>query len=258
MIVEQDHSKSPYTYIGIGDELPPKGRGSPVGFTGMTWSGFRPSDDACKYGYLIPANAMAVTTLEWAAVILRALGGEVATNLADRAHKLSEQIDDGIHKFGVKEMDGFGKVYAFEVDGLGNFNMMDDANVPSLLSLDYLQYKSRHDPTGVITANTRRWVLSKNNPYLFEGGKFRGIGSPHTPKGNIWPMGITVEALTSNNKEEVRALFQQLADSDAGTNKIHESFNAANPSSFTRHWFAWANSLFAEAIVAKFGLLCPK
>ncbi len=257
--MEQDHSKSPYTYIGIGDELPPRGRGSPVGFTGMSWSGFRPSDDACKYGYLIPANAMAVTTLRWAAIILKALGGQDAIGLANRAEALSDQIDDGIHKYGVKEVANFGKIYAFEVDGLGNYNLMDDANVPSLLSLEYLQFKSpRHDPSGELIRNTRRWVLSKNNPYLFESSRFRGIGSPHTPVGNIWPMGITVEALTSNDKTEVRNLFQQLADSDAGTNKIHESFSASNPSSFTRHWFAWANSLFSEAIVAKMGLLCPK
>jgi meiotically up-regulated gene 157 (Mug157) protein len=258
MIVEQDHSKSPYTYIGIGDELPPQGRGSPVAFTGMTWSGFRPSDDACKYGYLIPSNAMAVTTLEWAARILDSLDNSEAKPLAQRARQLSEQIDEGIHKHGVKEVSGFGKVYAFEVDGKGGVNMMDDANVPSLLSLEYLQYKSKHDPTGKITANTRKWVLSKNNPYLYEGGKFRGIGSPHTPKGHIWPMSLIVETLNSKDKTEVRNLLSLLAESDANTNMMHESFSADNPVVFTRHWFAWANSLFAEAVVVKMDLLCPK
>lgn len=29
----------------------------------MTWTGFRPSDDACEYGYLLPSNMHAVTAL---------------------------------------------------------------------------------------------------------------------------------------------------------------------------------------------------
>ena len=32
-------------------------------YTGMIWTGFRPSDDACKYNYLIPAEMMAVVAL---------------------------------------------------------------------------------------------------------------------------------------------------------------------------------------------------
>lgn len=32
--------------------------------TGMSWSGFRPSDDATKYGYNIPGNMYAVAALE--------------------------------------------------------------------------------------------------------------------------------------------------------------------------------------------------
>jgi len=141
---------------------------------------------------------------------------------------------------------------------LGNFNMMDDANVPSLLSMDYLQYRTPHDPNNSIYHNTRKWVLTKNNPFLFESGSFRGIGSPHTPVNHVWPMSLIVQALASQDKAEVRNAFDQLARSDAGTNKIHESFNVANPTVFTRHWFAWANSLFSEAIVAKMDMLCPK
>ena len=30
---------------------------------GLTWSGFRPSDDACIYGYLIPSNMFATVVL---------------------------------------------------------------------------------------------------------------------------------------------------------------------------------------------------
>jgi meiotically up-regulated gene 157 (Mug157) protein len=161
-----------------------------------------------------------------------------------------ENIADGIQKWGVKDHPDFGKVYAFEVDGLGGMNLMDDANVPSLLSLGYLDFRSPHDPDGVIVANTRNMVLSKANPFMIFG-KYEGIGSPHTPRGSIWPMALITEVLTTRNTARVLHLFEVLQQTDAGTNMMHESFNANNPRSYTRSWFAWANSLFAEAIVAK-------
>lgn len=68
----------------------------------------------------------------------------------------------------MRDHETFGKVYCYEVDGLGNCNFMDDANIPSLLSLPYL------DPTYTsfdreIYHNTRRLILSKTNPFFFEG-----------------------------------------------------------------------------------------
>ena len=52
------------------DTLTNDGKGAPVGYTGMTWSGFRPSDDACKYGYLIPSNMFASVVLDYMAEFL--------------------------------------------------------------------------------------------------------------------------------------------------------------------------------------------
>lgn len=61
MIVEQHHSQiSPYRYT----ELENNHQGSPVAYTGMIWSAFRPSDDPTKHGYLIPSNMMACVVLE--------------------------------------------------------------------------------------------------------------------------------------------------------------------------------------------------
>jgi meiotically up-regulated gene 157 (Mug157) protein len=54
---------------------------------------------------------------------------------------------------------------------------MDDANIPSLLSLPYLEWVSERD---VVYQRTRQYLLSEWNPYYFEGSAAKGIGSPHT------------------------------------------------------------------------------
>ena len=57
---EQKHEESAYSFERKNcvetDTLPCGGKGNPTGYTGMTWSGFRPSDDRCIYGYLIPSQ----------------------------------------------------------------------------------------------------------------------------------------------------------------------------------------------------------
>jgi meiotically up-regulated gene 157 (Mug157) protein len=45
----------------------------------------------------------------------------------------------------------------------------------------------------------------------------------------------------------------QNTDGDKGV--MHESFNPNKPAQFTRPWFAWANSLFAELVREKLPLL---
>ncbi|MBC8163797.1 MAG: glycoside hydrolase family 125 protein, partial [Roseiflexaceae bacterium] len=81
---EQQHiTDSPYHFQRLdcppSDTLPNHGHGSPVAPTGMTWSGFRPSDDACTYGYLVPANMFAVVVLGYAATIAREVHQDEAT-----------------------------------------------------------------------------------------------------------------------------------------------------------------------------------
>ena len=71
---EQYHENSEYSFVRLNcppsDTLSNDGKGAPVGYTGMTWSGFRPSDDACKYGYLIPSNMFASVVLDYMAEFL--------------------------------------------------------------------------------------------------------------------------------------------------------------------------------------------
>lgn len=243
---EQRHGNSAYRFqrfnCPASDTLSHGGLGSPVGYTGMSWSGFRPSDDSCRYHYLVPSNMMAVVALQKLAAL--PLGDE---QLKPRALALAGEIRSGIENHGKVKHPAFGDIYAYEVDGLGNFNLMDDANVPSLLAMPYMSYCKVDDPT---YQATRRFVLSENNPYFFEGKAARGIGSSHTPDQYIWPIALCMQGLTATSRDEQLALLEILLATDAATGLMHESFHKDDPTQFTRPWFAWANSLFAEFVMA--------
>ena len=247
-VTEQRHEDSPYRFVRTdcppSDTLPFNGKGAPVGYTGMTWSGFRPSDDACRFGYLIPSNMFASVALKMGAEIAETVFGD--EKLSEDMLTLRTQIDEGIRRFGIVRHPVYGEMYAYEVDGLGGVNLMDDANVPSLLSIPYLGYTSKDDP---IYMNTRRFVLSRENPYYYEGSVLSGIGSPHTPPDHIWPIALSMEGLTTDDPEEVERLMDLLCVSDAGTGYMHEGVFKNDPRRFTRSWFAWANSLFSEFVL---------
>ena len=244
---EQDHSASSYSFTRTNcpetDTLPCDGKGNPVAPTGMTWSGFRPSDDRCVYGYLVPSNMAAVVAMKELGEIAEKVYKDAA--LKALADNLAEEIEKGIEKYGITEVEGYGRVYAYETDGMGHYVLMDDANVPSLLSIPYLKYRERGDE---LTENTRRFILSENNPFYCKGKYAQGIGSPHTPEGYVWHIALAMQALTSTDREEVLSMLEMLADTNAGTNYMHESFDPDAPENYTRSWFAWANTLFAELL----------
>lgn len=245
--LEQNHKNSPYFFKRYFcpklDTLSHKGKGNPVAYTGMTWSGFRPSDDACEYGYLVPSNMFAVVVLGYISEIASDVYKDL--NLSKKALELMSEIQQGINTFAIARFEDK-DVYAYETDGYGNHNLMDDANVPSLLSLPYLGYCAKENK---IYRNTRALILSSGNPYYYEGASAKGIGSPHTPKNHIWPISLCMQGLTSNSESEILDIIHTLRDTDAGTNYMHESFHKDNPEKFTREWFSWANTLFAELII---------
>jgi meiotically up-regulated gene 157 (Mug157) protein len=251
---EQHHgTKSSYRFerrdCPPSDTLEREGRGAEVGYTGMTWSGFRPSDDACKYGYLVPSNMFAVVALrnltEIADCVLR------DEPLAKDAAALAAEIDAGIREHGIVRHPDFGPMYAYETDGFGRHHLMDDANVPSLLSIPYLGYAPADDP---IYLNTRRFVLSRANPYYYEGLAASGIGSPHTPADYVWPIALAMQGLTSPDPEEKLRMLELMAATDAGTGMMHEGFHADDPTRFTRAWFSWANMMYCELLMDYCGI----
>ena len=220
------------------------GFGSPVKPVGLIVSSFRPSDDATIFGFLIPSNLFAITSLRQLAEIVRVVKNN--TEFATRCEALASEVEAAVKKYGIIEHPEFGQIYAFEVDGFGGRNLMDDANVPSLLALPFLGCVDVNDP---IYQNTRRFVWSQSNPYFFKGSAAEGIGGPHVGVDYIWPMSLIMLANTSNDEEEIRYCIETIRDTEAGTGFIHESFHKDDPKDYTRPWFAWANTLFGELII---------
>ena len=123
---------------------------------------------------------------------------------------------------------------------------MDDSNVPSLMAAPYLGYCDKEDPTYLAT---RKTLLSKENPYFYEGKFAKGIGSSHTPENYVWPIALSIEGLTTNDKSEKERILNLLVDCDGGTNLMHEGFDVNDPNQFTRDWFSWANMMFCELVM---------
>lgn len=245
---EQRHGEgSPYRFLRYGcpwqDTIHNGGLGAPVNYTGMTWSAFRPSDDACVFGYLVPSNLFATVVLEFLEKIFTELLNDPA--FAAECAELRSDILHGVEHYAMVDHPKYGRIYACETDGFGNHRLFDDANVPSLMSLPYLGFCSPEDPT---YQRTRRFILSRDNPYYYEGKCAKGVGSPHTPEGYIWHIALSMQGLTSLDEEEMRSVLSMLENTDGGKGYMHEGFHADDDRKYTREWFAWSNSIFAEYV----------
>lgn len=212
--------------------------------TGLIWGAFRPSDDAVQYRFNIPQNAMAVVALR--NIRQLALDGYGDAKLAQDAEDLGARVQAGIELYGrVYDARRHAVIYAYETDGRQRFNLMDDANIPNLLTLPYIDWCSAFDPTYLAT---RAFVLSPDNPFYFSGRYAQGLGSPHTPYGYVWPLGIIGRALTATDPGEVADAITTLAETDGESGLIHESFYPDGYWRFTRPEFGWANALGAELL----------
>ncbi len=242
------NGKSPYQFIRKTDWMidasPFLGAGRPVKPVGLIRSAFRPSDDSTDLSFLIPSNMFAVVELKHLAEIFQTVFKDDV--FAKECRDLAEEVDAAIQKYAIFDAANHGKIYAYEIDGFGGRILMDDANVPNLLSIPYLGYKKANDP---LYQNTRKFVLSENNPYFTRGKFAEGISSPHTGLSKIWHLGIIMRALTSTDDAEIKNALSMLKNTHAGTGFMHESFNPDDPNDFTRKWFAWANTIFGEMIL---------
>lgn len=247
-VQQRKDGDGPYFFLRVTDrQLDTKARvglGNPVRPVGLIASAFRPSDDATQFEFLVPSNFFAVNILKKAAEILEKVNHR--PDLSQRCLSLASEVSAALKEHAVHQHPVFGPVYAYETDGFGNQYLMDDANVPSLLSLSYLDESLAGDP---IYQNTRKMVWSEWNPYFWRGKAGEGIGGPHIGTEAIWPMSIMMKAFTSDDDDEIRWCIETLMKTDAGTGFIHESFNRNDACDFTRPWFAWQNTLFGELIL---------
>ena len=240
-LAQREQRHDPETYVfkrdnGVShDSLSHEGRGAPTAYTGMIYSAFRPSDDACVYGYLVPSNFFFLNELENLSQRLK----------TPKSESLARDIRSGIEKFAVID-----NLYAYEVDGLGNALFIDDANIPSLLSLPLLAGASLDVD---LYRNTREFILSHDNPYFFSGIRASGVGSQHTPKNHVWPIAMSVEALTSPSSEKKLKTLDILETTDAGTGNMHEAFNVDRPEEFSRAWFSWADMTYVQLVLDSVG-----
>ena len=204
------------------------GNGNPLGAgTGLIRSAFRPSDDATILGFFIPANAMMVVELNRTAEILKTVGKDT---LAEKLRERADSMEKGIWEHGVVDHKKYGKVFAYEVDGYGSSILMDDANLPSLLALPKLGFV---DVSDEVYKNTRKMILEREgNPYHLTGRAFSGIGGPHIGLQHAWPMSRLVQAMTSNDEEEIKKCLNDVRDTSR-LGLIHESVNVNRVSDFT-------------------------
>ena len=242
------HGPGPYSFQRVAanpnDSLAQGGFGNPTRPCGLIHSGFRPSDDACVFPFLVPSNLFAATSLEQLAAIFEAELPD--KGFARECREFAAEVRAALNQHARANRPRYGETWAYEVDGFGNQLFIDDANVPSLLSLPYLGCCAADDP---VYQNTRAWVLGDDNPYYYRGAAAEGLGGPHSGLGMIWPLGIITRALTSNSEAEIAACLKMLRNTHAGKGFMHESFFKDDASRFTRSWFAWANTLFGELIL---------
>ncbi|KAG8743921.1 hypothetical protein FRC10_011107 [Ceratobasidium sp. 414] len=233
-----------YNWSGGNGALSPQvanhGNGEPKAWTGMVGTHHRPSDDLSVYAFLTPANAMLSVELVHLADILDGMGH--SRNISKSARRWSSQIKSAIWNHTVA--DG---VFAYETNGLGSRYLMDDANVPTTgYNLMNRPYADKSDPT---YKKTKKMILSRMNPYYAEGKTFFGTGGPHVDTVHPWPMSLISAIYGSDDNEEIEKLLYTIVNNTAGLGLIHESQSVYSASDYTRPWFAWANSYFAEMML---------
>ncbi len=226
------------------DGVPLGGYGYPAKKIGLIHSMFRPSDDATIFPFNIPGNIFAMKSL----IQLGEMTSDEKMFIPKLSHDckiICQQLGDVLNENAFIEHPGYGRIVAYEINGFGSYNLMDDANVPSLLSLPYLADETKGNEDYI---RTRKFLLSENNPFFFNGKAAEGIGGPHVGMDYIWPLGIIMRGLTGTDDKEIKHCLDMLQNTHGGTGFMHESFHKDDATKFTRKWFAWANTLFGEFV----------
>ena len=252
---------SPYTFEGWTNRATEthsnNGLGNPTqSGTGLIRTFFRPSDDATIFQFHVPSNIMFAHYLSLAADLLSKLSPDLppesVANISQtisHMRLLSTEINNGVKRHAIvpHPTNPIEQIYAYEIDGYGSVNLMDDANLPSLLSLPL--YSNIADINDPVYLSTRSFALGSSNPYWSWGPQISAIGGPHNGPGRAWPLASIVRVLTSNDTEEIKGQLSMLLDSTAGLGLVHESVHTFNENAWSRQWFGWANGMFGQMIL---------
>jgi meiotically up-regulated gene 157 (Mug157) protein len=212
--------------------------------TGMICSAFRQSDDATVYLFNIPENLFAMTALGQLAEMTDAM--KPGDPFAAECRALAAEVRKGVEDYGIVNSPKWGKMFAYECDGLGHTLLMEDAGIPGLVSIPYITPSLAGNP---IVLDSRHFALSPDDPFWCRGTAAEGTCSPHRGKGNIWPLGLVMRAMTSTDSDEITKCLAMLKTSSAGTGFMHEAFKKDDPTKYSRRWFAWVNNLYGEMII---------
>ncbi|KAH6608291.1 hypothetical protein Trco_004604 [Trichoderma cornu-damae] len=233
-----------YNWTGTAGALSPMvpngGNGEPKQANGLVASSHRPSDDLCVFNFITSDNAMMSVELANIADMLTTIGTQ--RSLAKQLRQYSDIIKQAVWAH-TRTSNG---IFAYETNGLGAQYIMDDANVPSLVSLPYLGFLERSDAT---YQSTKAAMFSRANPYYAAGKGFNGIGGPHVSATYPWPMSQISAIFGTDSDDEIKQRLAIILENTSGLGLIHESVNIYNTSVYTRPWFAWANSYFAEMVL---------
>ncbi|KAF5019812.1 hypothetical protein F66182_8181 [Fusarium sp. NRRL 66182] len=233
-----------YNWTGQAGSLSPpvpnSGNGEPKLANGLVACSHRPSDDLSVFNYITPDNAMMSVELGNVADVLDKVGNQTKLSRTLRRH--ARTIGQAVWDHTLTS----NGIFAYETNGYGGQYIMDDANVPSLVSLPYLGFLERNHPT---YDKTKSVLFSRANPYYAGSKGFRGIGGPHANATNPWPMAHISGIFGTDDDEEIKERLGLIMNYTSGLGLIHESVNIYNSSVFTRPWFAWANSYFAEMVL---------
>ncbi|MHC9420269.1 glycoside hydrolase family 125 protein [Sphingomonas citri] len=248
-VQQRKEAPGPYRYQRLTkiptDSLMLDGYGPPSNKVGLIHSAFRPSDDACVYPFLVPANLFAVSSLRQVARVHREARGDAAA--AREAEALANEVEAAVRAHAIVPDGRGGQVWAYEVDGFGNWLFADDAGIPSLYGLPLIEAASVDDP---LYQRTAALAWSPRNPFFVQGSAASGIGSPHMGLDKVWPMALIARAMVTRDEGVVRDCLRTLKATHAGTGFMHESFHKDDPARFTRAWFAWVNGMFGQMIGA--------
>jgi uncharacterized protein len=143
-------------------------------------------------------------------------------------------------------MDGpSGRMWAYAVDATGGRVAYHDANdVPTAMA-PLWGFCTADDPLWLATM---RFAFSPANPGYVEG-RFRGLGSRHTP--GTWPLGVIQEwvawSLAGDELAATRAL-ERLAALAFADGSLPEASDPDTGRALARHWFAWPGALLGALL----------